>query len=288
LGVEHLVTAGFTMPHISSQVWYFVGGIIFVFIAVMPFMTYVKLWKRRRAIRGKILLFIRKPAGGIELELCPVFGRAVYRYVSKDGKVRKVADPNDPRVGKEVYFLKERNPDVLITKEDVTYKDDRGKERKGVKELTLSPSQAETRGIDLEQNPALHTGRPHILWPPLETESFWSATVSIPVAEVVEGQNEEVDSLSIAINTWKTDPTYIASMGGTLVDEKVTSMMAFWSRINKELMDKLAKFVNPMVVYIGLGMIAVMLVVCIYYITKQNTTIGQLRDLVNTIPGVGK
>ena len=256
-------------------------------IIVMPFFTYIKEWRRRRKAKGKAMVFIRKPTGGFDIELCPVFGRQVIRCIDGKGQAVPAVDKFDPRVGKEVYFIREHNPDIVIVQEKVTYKDEDGKKHTGLQEVVMSVEEAKKKGIDVDENPILHTGRPHILWPPFDNEGFFSAPISVPVVEVVEGYNEEVDTLSVAIGAWKTNPLYISKMGGTLLDEKVTAMMAFWSKINKELMDKLSKFVNPMVVYIALGLIVFMVGLCVYYITKQQSAISELKSLVSSIPGVG-
>jgi hypothetical protein len=235
--------------------------VIAFFVILVPMNSYVKLYRRRQKTKGRMFCYFRKPSGGVEVEMCLVKGKCVYRGQDDYRRIKEPKDALDPRVGHEVYFLKKADDQAFRTK------DGRIHSKREWAEMISEDSTLEGEMIA--------TGRPHIKLP-LFAGGFWEPQVDIPVAEFVEGMTLEVDCVSVALQEFGADPQYNTAMAGSILDEKMTKLWTWWSEYVEALEKQLAQKINPTVLYMLLGGVAVGVLITLALTWNEKSQIAHL------------
>jgi hypothetical protein len=243
--------------------------IVAMLILFIPMNSYVKLYRRRKNTKGKMFCYFRKPSGGVEVELCLVKGKCVYRGQDDYKKLKEPKDVlNDTRVGHEVYYLKKAENEAFRTKDGKIHSKREWAELKE-KDDTL-------------EGEMIATGRPHIRLP-LFAGGFWEPQVDVPVAEFVEGLTLEVDCVTVALGEFGADPQYNTAMSGSILDEKMTKLWTWWSEYVEALEKQLAQKINPTILYALLIGLAIGVIVCVGLVYTMKGSISNLSQQVTDL-----
>ena len=257
------------LPQISPTVM--MGIFAGLFVLSIPLYSQFLRKKLQKETRFKVWCLFHTPAGGKSFELCPVRGVYVFRNTRKGEEPKSIKGGDANRLGRDVYTLAIPNYKTMqviasgngsSAMED-TEEDEfigagmatQAKLKKG--KISVAEQKAITRAVRVNLK-----NRSQVMYP-LNGGGMFSPQMPVPFAEFIEGYSPEVDPVSVALGQFTADPIFQSDLVGNILDEKLTSLAAWFSNYIEQLQRQLAKMLNPNVQLIVFGVMALLMLVCV-------------------------
>ena len=305
------------IPTFGPNTLYMLLMVLFV-IAIFLFSTFLNHKKLIKNTAGKMIAVFHQPGGGESPELCDVHGVFVFRGQPRKGSIFQTRQ--DVGTAREVYILQVPGAthDELKAAVDSTQKimneaaKDAGeviteyqktnftqtKKRKALKDTAMAIQDSVEDKLETTWDMFVSksmSSRGHMLYPvimPPAKAGMFQSQVSLPVAHFIEGKTLEVDPVSVALGQFEADPLYNSAMVGSIVDQRLLELAAWFSSYIDKLEQQLLKMINPTVQYLLLGIIIILSLVSAYISFTDHSTIGkmakQINDYIAQLPTAGE
>jgi hypothetical protein len=162
-------------------------------------------------------------------------------------------------------------------------------DRKGRKEAKEVASEIQKR-VEAQLSTSWDTlisksmsSRGHILYPvimPPNKPGMLQSQVALPVAHFIENCTLEIDPVSVALSKFEADPLYNAAMVGSIVDQRLLELAAWFSSYIDRLEQQLIKMINPNILYILLGLTMLFSLISLYFGFSQRSTIAKMAEQI--------
>lgn len=291
----------FGVPQFDSSTIYL---LLMVFFVAAAFLASIVMQHRRliKNTDGKIIAVFHQPGGGENPELCDVHGVFVFRGQPRKGSIFQTKQ--DAGTAREVYILQVPG----ATHEDLkkAIEDTQGVLHQSaidasevVEEYTKTPATNMRKRKELrdtlklirdEVEAKLETpwdtmisksmsSRGHMRFPVIMAPAkagMFQSQVSLPVAHFIEGYTLEVDPVSAALGKFEADPLYNSAMVGSIVDQRLLELAAWFSSYIDKLEQQMMKMINPTIQYALLGFIVLLCLLSAYLNFTDHSTIVKM------------
>jgi len=231
-------------------------SVVFVLILVVAFLfsTFLNHKKLVKSTAGKIIAVFHQPGGGEVPELCDVHGVFVFRGQPRKGSIFQTKQ--DVGTAREVYILQvpgAKHEELKKAVEETQRIMDEGardagemigeygktsilqrSKRKELKETVLAVQAKVEKEMATTWDTFVSksmSSRGHMLYPvvmPPNKPGPFQSQVSLPVAHFIEGKTLEVDPVSVALGQFEADPLYNSAMVGSIVDQRLLELAAWF------------------------------------------------------------
>lgn len=279
---------------------------VFFVISAFLFSSFMNHKKLIKNTAGKMVAVFHQPGGGESPELCDVHGVFVFRGQPRKGSIFQTRQ--DVGTAREVYILQvpgatheELKKAVAETQgmmQDAARDASEVMEEYGKTTPLQRSKRKELKGAIAEIKGSVEdkldttwdifvsksmSSRGHILYPVIMAPAkpgMFQSQVSLPVAHFIEGKTLEVDPVSVALGQFEADPLYNSAMVGSIVDQRLLELAAWFSSYIDKLEQQLMKMINPTIQYVLLGIIVVLCLLGAYLGYTDHSTIAKMSKQI--------
>ena len=292
------------MPKLDGTLIYV---LVFIFFMITMFLFNAVMNHRKlvKTTSGKLVAVFHQPGGGEVMELCETHGVFVFRG-REERKGSVFQTKKDVGTAREVYILQvpgashddlekaveetravmeEASQDASEVMESVanTGMFDR-KARKEAAEVATDIQNRVEAQLHTQWDTLISksmSSRGHILYPvimPPNKVGLLQSQVALPVAHFIENCTLEIDPVSVALGKFEADPLYNSAMVGSIVDQRLLELAAWFSSYIDKLEQQLIKMINPNILYMLLGLTLLISLISVYFGFSQRSTISQMAE----------